>query len=420
MDNKTRFLGILKKLGILRILRMLRTLQILQRTALFQRLGFIQKMEKIPILYILAFCAINSFFVFYTHVYFIDGASDNFLSGLSEKKFSVDFLYVGQGDATLMRSKDMSMLVDAGPPSGPFMNELTKILGPLNRRIDVIVATHPDADHIGGFKKFTEKFSHGLYIKSFVESTTKLFEEHEKNISSKNMPYLYAYTGMRIVFSNHQKRELFEIALADPSQDDDADGHGNMDKMSGGDHSVYDVQYDILFPDFLYTTQKLKSCLEKKKIRKNTNCKKLTQFDTNEMSVVMNVRHGKNNLLLTGDASKEVERYVYENNTDLFEGWRSVSESRQGDLVSKGIATKSVAGEGLLKLGHHGSKTSTDPYVVEGLRPSLGISSSGKNNKFQHPDRTVLDTLESFGVDVLRTDVLGSISVMSDGLRWVR
>lgn len=318
------------------------------------------------------------------------------------QSLNANFLYVGQGDATYIETgnKKISMLIDAGPPSGPFMTELSKNISPFKKHIDVLVATHPDADHIGGFKNLMSKYSHSIYLRSFVTSDTKLFKEHEKQ-ATQNTPHMYAYAGMKIVFKNNYTQRPNDT---------------NDDAIKGSiSYNNRDVVHDILFPDFTYLTNKIADCLELKKFRKNTNCKKLTKLDTNEMSVVMNVSHGDNNLLLTGDASKEVERFIYENNQDVFSDWRRVTngsaETTQDEYAN---------GESVLKLGHHGSKTSTDQYVVENLLPKYAVSSSGINNKFGHPDVSVIKVMQEIGAEILRTDLLGSLNMVSDGKGWRR
>ena len=207
--------------------------------------------------------------------------------------------------------------------------------------------------------------------------------------------------GMKIVFKNNYTQRPNDT---------------NDDAIKGSiSYNDRDVEHDILFPDFTYLTNKIADCLERKKIRKNTNCKKLTKLDTNEMSVVMNISHGENNLLLTGDASKEVERYVYENYQDIFADWRGTtndSHELTQDEQSKG--------ESILKLGHHGSKTSTDPYVVGKLLPKYAVSSSVINNKFSHPDVSVLETVQEVGAEILRTDLLGSVNMVSNGEVWLQ
>jgi competence protein ComEC len=69
----------------------------------------------------------------------------------------------------------------------------------------------------------------------------------------------------------------------------------------------------------------------------------------------------------------------------------------------------------VLKVGHHGSRTSTTPAFVHAVNPSVAVVSCGVRNRFGHPSATTLETLESAGVRVLRTDRVGSVVVRTDG-----
>jgi competence protein ComEC len=69
----------------------------------------------------------------------------------------------------------------------------------------------------------------------------------------------------------------------------------------------------------------------------------------------------------------------------------------------------------VLKVGHHGSKTSsTDPFL-DALHPAFGLISDGADNLFHHPHQQVLDRLAAHHAEVLRTETLGLISVRTDG-----
>lgn len=106
--------------------------------------------------------------------------------------------------------------------------------------------------------------------------------------------------------------------------------------------------------------------------------------DTNEndASIVLYLVINNYKILLTGDASIEVEQHIIDNynlNIDI------------------------------LKVGHHGSKTSTSLNFIKNITPTYGIISVGENNRFGHPNKGVLDTLEEFNVNIYRTDISGSI-----------
>lgn len=69
----------------------------------------------------------------------------------------------------------------------------------------------------------------------------------------------------------------------------------------------------------------------------------------------------------------------------------------------------------VLKVGHHGSRTSTDEELLEKLEPEVAVISAGKDNPYGHPHDTVLEALSSLGVSVMRTDQQGRISLTREG-----
>lgn len=114
-----------------------------------------------------------------------------------------------------------------------------------------------------------------------------------------------------------------------------------------------------------------------------------TDFDINDTSVVAKVYFGKHSFLFTGDASTNIERVLIKNSISL----RS----------------------NVLKVGHHGSKTSSDPEFISLVFPEIAIISVGKDNRYGHPHQQVLETLNSYGIKTLRTDEVGDIKVISNG-----
>jgi len=112
--------------------------------------------------------------------------------------------------------------------------------------------------------------------------------------------------------------------------------------------------------------------------------------DANELSIVLKLVYGETCFIFTGDASKRVEQaiaHVYTETLDC----------------------------DVLKIGHHGSNTSTDHLFVGYVSPQFAAISAGRDNDFGHPHQEVLDVLESFSVEVHRTDLEGTFSFVSDG-----
>lgn len=112
--------------------------------------------------------------------------------------------------------------------------------------------------------------------------------------------------------------------------------------------------------------------------------------DTNTGSVVAKLTYGNTSFLLTGDTTSSVEEYVAQ------------LDGKQLDVD-------------VLKVGHHGSRTSTSDALVGLASPAYAVISAGKNNRYGHPHQEVLDRLARFGVETLRTDLRGTIVFTSDG-----
>lgn len=110
----------------------------------------------------------------------------------------------------------------------------------------------------------------------------------------------------------------------------------------------------------------------------------------NNDSLVLEVRFGQRSVLLTGDAELEVE----------------------GELLAEGLA-HSVT---LLKVGHHGSKTSSSEEFLSALDPQFALISAGYKNQFHHPHPSVIARLRDHNVTVLRTDEHGLITFRTDGV----
>lgn len=111
--------------------------------------------------------------------------------------------------------------------------------------------------------------------------------------------------------------------------------------------------------------------------------------DTNNTSIVIRIVYGDTSFLFTGDAEQETEEKILESDQDI--------EST------------------VLKVGHHGSSTSTSQAFLNAVSPTYAVISCGKDNSYGHPHSETLAKLASAGVEVFRTDELGDIYCTSDG-----
>ncbi|MBI2609687.1 MBL fold metallo-hydrolase [Candidatus Giovannonibacteria bacterium] len=115
----------------------------------------------------------------------------------------------------------------------------------------------------------------------------------------------------------------------------------------------------------------------------------LVSGDPNYNSVISKLSFGETDFLLTGDAEKGEEL----------------------SLVSFGDDLKSE----VLKVGHHGSKTSSNPLFLDRVRPEYALISVGRKNKFGHPSVEVMNNLGAVGAKIFRTDLNSRIEIRSDG-----
>ena len=69
----------------------------------------------------------------------------------------------------------------------------------------------------------------------------------------------------------------------------------------------------------------------------------------------------------------------------------------------------------VLKVAHHGSRTSTSPELLAAWRPQVGVVSAGRNNPFGHPAPDVVARLQAAGVRLFRTDQDGEVTIETDG-----
>lgn len=109
----------------------------------------------------------------------------------------------------------------------------------------------------------------------------------------------------------------------------------------------------------------------------------------NNNSIVIRVEHGENTFLFAGDAAEESE----------------------ADMMVSGLPLQAQ----VLKVGHHGSSSSTSKAFLDAVHPDYAVISCGRDNSYGHPTAETLTTLREAGVQVFRTDEQGSIVVTSDG-----
>lgn len=238
---------------------------------------------------------------------------------------TVTWLDVGQGDAAVIQCGGQAMLIDGGKPE-----KSSYIYAWLQQHglsyLDVIVATHVDADHIGGLSGALNYASVGTAYCPETTGTTETFQSFVKYLAQRGKQITVPTAG-----------ETFAL---------------------GG------AQVQILGP--LHSAE-----------------------DSNDNSIVLKVSFGATSFLFTGDAERAEEQ----------------------DLLNAGVNLQST----VLKVGHHGSDTSTSYPFLRAVAPQYAVISVGAGNSYGHPTEAVLSRLRDAGVTTFRTDMQGEITAVSDG-----
>jgi len=247
----------------------------------------------------------------------------NFLFVSSNTNLKVYFLDVGQGDAIYVRSNTHDMLIDTGPGKN-VLSELGRFMPIYDRKIDVVLITHLDKDHVGGLLDVLSSYSVDYLIMPATECDIALCEELE----DFDIKRITAHAGLRI----------------------------------------------NLGPDTLATV-----------VFPNT---KTEEKDRNTLSTVLRLEFGESSFLFMGDSPQKVEEYL---------------RNKFGDFLHADV----------LKLGHHGSKTSSGEKFLDIVSPLYAIVSAGEGNSYGHPNKEVLDIVSSVGSSILST--LGGGAVVCEG-----
>lgn len=119
-------------------------------------------------------------------------------------------------------------------------------------------------------------------------------------------------------------------------------------------------------------------------------------WERNNGSIVMKLTYRETSVMLMGDATTETEKII-------------LSTMRPQELVSQ-----------ILKIGHHGSNTSTSEEWLDAVMPEIAIISAGEQNRYGHPHQEVIDRLLDRDIQVKETSKDGTITYVSDGLEWLK
>jgi competence protein ComEC len=255
----------------------------------------------------------------------------NIIENDNDGLMHLHMLDVGQGDAFLLQTVDKKYVLIDGGPSSNLIDVMADYMPFWQNRLDLVIATHGDSDHIGGLVELSERYDIEAFIYNGESKNTLIFEELMKNISFDGVDISIAQSG-----------EEIRVGCC--------------------------MEIDILWPGSINIE------------------------DSNDRSVSIIAKYQDFEIYMAGDLGYKYEEKITNN---------------------LGVDIE------VMKLSHHGSRTSTSTKVVDNIRPQITLISAGKDNKFGHPHREVLDLLDKNNIIQYRTDIQGTVSIKSDGSDYV-
>lgn len=278
----------------------------------------------------------HSYLIACSVIIILFGFYSSYTQGYNNHYLKVAFLDVGQGDAIYIEAPNgRQVLIDGGPDSR-VLPMLSDVMPAFDRSIDMLIATHADADHIGGLPSVIDNYQISNILENGYIGETKIYKTLEEKIVEKSIKKDIAKKGMHIVLDEKEN-----------------------------------IYLDILFPD-----------------------RDVSKMKTNDGSIVARLVYKDQSIMLTGDATYYTENIILKN-------------ENKDDLKST-----------ILKLGHHGSNTSSGNSWLSVVSPVYVIISAGANSKYGHPHPDVLSRLEDFKISYLSTSREGTIVFKSDGVSF--
>ncbi len=272
---------------------------------------------------------------------------------------AVYFLDVGEGDATLIRLSDGKiMLIDCGE-SGEFNAKyISSAVNAVGGKIDYLVLSHPDADHVGNAEYLLDNFKIEKFFLPDLEypSVFAAYYNFYRRLDGRGKDVTFSNSGVTVV------GEDYYLAFLSPVGKREND-------------SPYDGVNISTMP---------------------------SSKAVNSISPIIYLQYNGVRFLFTGDAPSEIENAVADNyNSGYFD-------------LTYGAGKINLYSVDFLKVSHHGANDASSKAFLDVVRPKNAVVSVGKNN-FTHPSTATLDRILGCRLDVSlwRTDSNGSIRALA-------
>ncbi|MHB8459740.1 MAG: ComEC/Rec2 family competence protein [Candidatus Limnocylindrales bacterium] len=251
----------------------------------------------------------------------------------------ITVLDVGQGDAILVDGdRGSRLLVDGGPDPDRLLVALDAHLPPWDRRIDLIILSHPHEDHVAGLATLLARYRIGRVIEPGMRGPGPGYRAWAEELAAQGRVAGRLATGDRFTLDDVGFRVLWPDAGAVPREPAD------------------------------------------------------TGTGINNVSIVLLGTFGTERFLLAGDIEEGIDPI----------------------LLARGVPRVEV-----LKIAHHGSRTSSTPAFLDATRPRLAVVSVGAKNPYGHPAPATLARIRDRKATLYRTDQDGSVTISFDGTRAV-
>jgi competence protein ComEC len=261
---------------------------------------------------------------------------------------------VGQGDAILITKQSSQILIDGGP-GNKVMDCLSKYMPFWDNKIEIVILTHPQADHYSGLLEVFRDYDVDYYFAPSLAS------------SSQN------YKVLNTLAQNKAKHIISPV-------------EGQKIKLGL-------IYLDILWPSEQFIAENLTPLAQ---ISDNQNQSVLgtttSKLDPNRFSSTVLLNYQSFKGIFTGDLDPQSE-----------------------NILNSNMQLPHVT---LLKVPHHGSKNGLTQDFLNAISPQIALISVGKNNSYGHPNKEVIDMLSKANVKVYRTDELGDIVVSTNGSNY--
>ena len=273
---------------------------------------------------------------------------------LPDANFHIIACDVGQGDALLLVVKDIDVLIDGGPGK-KVLRCLASHMPFWDRKIEMVILTHPQKDHYEGLIEVLKRYKVKAVLFSGLNTFSPMYDEFLREVRVQGIPLYTAQADEDWRFGLRPPNLWLGAFLADkiPAI------------LPNPVHSPFlnVVDLDVVYPFDSFWGKPLDNL--------------------NNGSVVIRLGYKGHFLLFEGDLEEEGESELISTSTELRSEW--------------------------LKVGHHGSRTSSTPAFLARVQPQWGVISCGLDSEYGHPHVETLQTFSRLQIPLRRTDLEGRI-----------